>query len=240
MAQTKIKSGLIDGGLGIDWQSTIQTSDFTAEAGKGYFVNTTSNEITVSLPVGVVGSEILFQDYAGTFATNKIIFQANGSEKIQGSADDYRCIIDNATVSIVYQDTTKGWTADNIVVDTLPPLVISYLVIAGGGGGGGSHISYTAGGGGGAGGFRNSFAGDLTGGGGSAETTLTLSAATNYTVTIGAGGAAAPAGLGRLGMPQHSAHRSRYQQDGRIQQLASKSALPRGCSAFGRRAAAAK
>ena len=110
MAQTKIKSGLIDGGLGIDWQSTIQTSDFTAEAGKGYFVNTTSNEITVSLPVGVVGSEILFQDYAGTFATNKIVFQANGSEKIQGSADDYRCIIDNATVSIVYQDTTKGWT----------------------------------------------------------------------------------------------------------------------------------
>ena len=32
MAQTKIKSGLIDGGLGIDWQSTIQTSDFTADS----------------------------------------------------------------------------------------------------------------------------------------------------------------------------------------------------------------
>ena len=32
MAQTKVKSELIDGGLGTDWQSTIQTSNFTAEA----------------------------------------------------------------------------------------------------------------------------------------------------------------------------------------------------------------
>ena len=71
MAQTKVKSELIDGGLGTDWQSTIQTSSFTAEAGKGYFVNTTSGVITVTLPAGVVGSEIVLQDYARTFDTNK-------------------------------------------------------------------------------------------------------------------------------------------------------------------------
>ncbi len=175
---------------GTDWQSTVQTSNFTAAAGKGYFVDTSSNTVTVSLPAGGVGDEIHFVDYASTFDTNKIIFDANSSEKIQGSTDDYRCIIENATVRLIYQNATKGWTADNIVTDTLPPLVVSYLVIAGGGGGGGSHRSYTAGGGAGAGGLRNSFAGDNTGGGGSAETTLTLSAATNYTVTVGAGGAA--------------------------------------------------
>ena len=171
-----------------DWQSTVQTSNFTAVAGKGYFVDTTSNEITVSLPAGVVGKEIAFQDYAGTFDTNKIIFDSNSSEKIQGSTDNYKCIIENARINLVYQNATKGWTADNIVTNALPALVVSYLVIAGGGGGGGSHTSYTAGGGGGAGGLRNSFAGANTGGGGSAESTLTLSTATNYTVTVGGGG----------------------------------------------------
>ena len=59
-----------------DWQSTIQTSNFTAVAGKGYFVDTTSGTITISLPAGVVGTEIAIQDYAGTFDTNKIVISA--------------------------------------------------------------------------------------------------------------------------------------------------------------------
>ena len=174
---------------GTDWQSTVQTSNFTAAAGKGYFVDTSSNEITVSLPAGVVGSEILFQDYAGTFATNKIVFQSNGSEKIQGSADDYRCIIDNATVRIVYQDATKGWTANNIVVNVIP-LLVNYLVIAGGGGGAGTGGNSNGHGGGGAGGYRASYNSEASGGGGASETQLTLAESTNYTVTVGAGGAA--------------------------------------------------
>jgi hypothetical protein len=172
-----------------DWQSTIQTSNFTAAAGKGYFVDTTSNEITVSLPAGVVGEEIIFQDYAGTFDTNKVIFQANGTEKIQGSTDDYRCIINNATVSIVYQDATKGWTADNIVVNVIP-LLVNYLVIAGGGGGAGSGGNSNGHGGGGAGGYRASYNSEVSGGGGASETQLTLAESTNYTVIVGAGGAA--------------------------------------------------
>jgi hypothetical protein len=64
-------------------------------------------------------------------------------------------------------------------------IAIDYLVIAGGGGGG-----IARGGGGGAGGYRNSVSGELTGGGGSAETTLQLLRNTNYTVQVGAGGAA--------------------------------------------------
>ena len=114
MAQTKVKSELIDGGLGTDWQSTIQTSNFTAAAGKGYFVNTTSNEITVTLPVGVVGEEIILQDYADTFDTNNIVISANGSEKIQGRTTDSKCIIKSATVNLVYQDETKGLSIINI------------------------------------------------------------------------------------------------------------------------------
>ncbi len=187
MALTKLTKNLIDGTFGTEWDSTIQTSNFTAVAGKGYFVNTTSGQITVTLPAGVVGNEITIQDYAGTFATNKVIFAANGSEKIQGSANDYRCVTNFATCTLIYQDSTKGWTADNIEEDVLPPLVVDYLVCAGGGAG--ATNEGTGGvGGGGAGGLRTSY-GSTSGGGASAESSVTLTAATNYTVTIGAGGA---------------------------------------------------
>ena len=73
MALTKLTKNLIDGTFGTEWVSTIQTSNFTAEAAKGYFVNTTAGTITINLPAGVVGTEIVIQDYAGTFATNEVL-----------------------------------------------------------------------------------------------------------------------------------------------------------------------
>jgi hypothetical protein len=189
MALTKLTQNLIDGTIvtsvngssgavtletGTDWISTIQTSNFTAVAGKGYFVNTTSAEITVTLPAGIVGNEVIIQDYAGTFATNKVIFASNGSEKIQGSTDDYKNSTNNSTITLVYQDATKGWTADNIETNAVP-VEVYYLVVAGGGSGGANSNS----GGGGAGGYRTNFGG----------TGVSISVATNYLVTIGAGGA---------------------------------------------------
>ena len=99
MAQTKVKSELIDGGLGTDWQSAIKTSDFTAEAGKGYFINTTSGVITVPLPAGTAGSEIALQDYAGTFDTNKITITASlpcyEKENVEKEVKKYLLIFKN-------------------------------------------------------------------------------------------------------------------------------------------------
>lgn len=196
MAQTKVKSELIDGGLGTDWQSAIKTSNFTAEAGKGYFVNTTSGAITVSLPAGVAGNEVYFTDYAGTFDSNAIIFDANGSQKILGDTDNHKCITENATVRLIYQDDTKGWTADNIVT-TITAFAVHHLVV---GGGGGTHLgNYSGGygyssptrfytGGGGGGGFRTSISADGNGGGQPADSQLTVLPGTNYTVTVGDGG----------------------------------------------------
>jgi hypothetical protein len=177
MGQTKVLGGLIEG-AGTAWQEGLKTTNFTAIAGEGYFVNTTSTEITVTLPAGVVGTEIVIQDYAGTFATNKVIFASNGSEKIQGSTDDYKCIINNATVTLIYQDATKGWNADNIETNAASsvPLTVHYLVVAGGGSGGSNSNS----GGGGAGGYRTNYGG----------TALSLNVATNYNVTVGGGAAA--------------------------------------------------
>jgi hypothetical protein len=144
MAQTKVKKELIDASFGTDWVETIQTSNFTAEAGKGYFVNTTAGTITVNLPAGVVGTEIIIQDYAGTFATNKVLLNANGSEKIQGSSTiQGQITTKNATATLVYQDATKGWTSQDVIT----PITVDYLVVAGGGGGGGRYDTGSAGGG---------------------------------------------------------------------------------------------
>lgn len=60
---------------------------------------------------------------------------------------------------------------------------VEYLVVAGGGAG-----SVNIGGGGGAGGYRSSVVGESSGGGASAESRLSLTSGTNYTVTVGAGG----------------------------------------------------
>jgi len=70
----------------------------------------------------------------------------------------------------------------------LQTFTTEYLVIAGGGSGG-SGFSLTAAGAGGAGGYRNSYASESSGANSSTETPLTLGFGTNYTVTVGGGGA---------------------------------------------------
>lgn len=69
-------------------------------------------------------------------------------------------------------------------------LTADYLVVAGGGGGGA--VGANLGGGGGGGGLRSTVT--ATGGGGSLESALSLVAGTNYTITVGAGGAAGTSG----------------------------------------------
>ena len=184
-----IKASTTSGGS-ITWVSGIQTSNFTAAAGSGYFVNTTSGAITVSLPAGSAGEEIHFTDYASNFDTNELIFDANGSQKILGTTDNHKCTTKNATVRLIYQDDTKGWTADNIETTAL---IINFLVVAGGGGAGRNDTYY--GGGGGGGGFRSST--DGRGGGQSSDTAITATSGTNYTVTVGGGGAEGSSGTSK-------------------------------------------
>ena len=176
---------------GTDWQTAIKTSNFTAAAGDGYFVNTTSGSVNVTLPTPpTVGNEVVIQDYAGTFDTNELILVS--SDKIQGRDTNAKCIIENATVRLIYQDTTQGWTADNIV-DIPLTRTANFLVVAGGGGAGRNDTYY--GGGGGGGGFRSST--DGRGGGQSSDTALQLTPSTNYTVTVGGGGAEGGSGTAK-------------------------------------------
>src|SRR5210317_1066750 len=65
-------------GFGISWQSDIKTASFTAVAGEGYWINTTSAAITVTLPASAsVGDTIEFTDYARTWGTNNLTINQN-------------------------------------------------------------------------------------------------------------------------------------------------------------------
>jgi len=94
--------------LTADWQS-VKTSSFTAVAGEGYFVNTTSGAITVTLPASPsLGDFVQIKDYAGTFATNNLTIARNGNN-IQGAANDSLITTNRASLVLVYVDATKGW-----------------------------------------------------------------------------------------------------------------------------------
>src|SRR5210317_562106 len=95
-------------GVDVNWQS-VQTTGFTAVAGNGYFVDTTSGAITVTLPASAsLGDQIAIKDYAGTFASNNLTIGRNG-HNIQGVANDSLISTNRASVLLVYVDSTKGW-----------------------------------------------------------------------------------------------------------------------------------
>jgi len=233
-----LASGASQSGFGrtgtVDWDTTAKTASFTAVSGNGYFVNTTSGAITVTLPVSPnAGDIVAVSDYAQTSATNNITIARNGSN-IQGDASDLVLARNGVAMTLVYVDATKGWivtdtgaeadkepdvefvSATGGTVTTSPcgdfkihtftgpgtftvtsagnslgSNSVDYLVVAGGGGGAGG-----VGGGGGAGGFRLSNSYSLP-----APTTSPLAnptgievTATAFPITVGAGGAGAPAG----------------------------------------------
>ena len=176
---------------GTDWQSTIVTgSTLSAVAGKGYWIDTTSNACTVTLPSSAsVGDQIILVDYDRTWNTNNLTIDLNGLN-YQGGTENPVYDTNGQTVNIVYSGATNGWVPisdDDVAVEGfIPPYSVDFLVIAGGGSGG---VTGNMGGGGGAGGYRNSYNSETSGGGFSSETALGFTVGTVYTITVGAGGA---------------------------------------------------
>ena len=92
------------------WNTTVKTGDFTAVAGEGYFVNTTSGEIDVTLPASPsAGAVVAVKDYAKTFDDNSLIVAPNGSEKIGGTAAAATLSVEGIAITLVYLDSTQGW-----------------------------------------------------------------------------------------------------------------------------------
>jgi len=95
-------------GVDVDWQS-VKTGDTTMIAGQGYFVNTSSGAITMTLPSSASrGDTIAIKDYAATFGSNKLTIARNG-HNIQGVANNSLISTNRASIVLVYVDSTKGW-----------------------------------------------------------------------------------------------------------------------------------
>ena len=130
-------------------------NNLTAVAGNGYWIDTTSNACTVTLPASAsVGDTIEFSDYKRTWNTNNVTINPN-SLNFQGSSSPNAVYdVNGQSVRIVYSGATQGWiptSDDDVTFETPQTYTADFLVIAGGGGGG-----FDRGGGGGAGGYRNS------------------------------------------------------------------------------------
>ena len=101
------------GGGGISWQPVI-TTNTTATASQGFFVNTSGGAVTLTLPATPTqGDEVAFVDYAGTAATDNITIGRNG-ENIQGSGSDLIINTNRAANTLVYADATQGWLLKNV------------------------------------------------------------------------------------------------------------------------------
>ena len=108
-----LASGASQTGFGrtgtVDWQTTIKTGDFTAANGEGYFVDTSSGAVTVTLPSSPsAGNIVAVKDYANTADTNSITIARNGSN-IDGTANDPIIANEGGSVTLIFADSTKGW-----------------------------------------------------------------------------------------------------------------------------------
>jgi hypothetical protein len=111
----QLASGATQTGFGrtgtVDWQTTPKTANFTAANGEGYFVNTTSSAITMTMPSGSAGAIVSIQDYNKTFDTNNLTVTPASGEKINGGTADGDLTLNSEGqgLTFVYVDSTVGW-----------------------------------------------------------------------------------------------------------------------------------
>jgi hypothetical protein len=115
----------------VDWDTTAKTASFTAVSGNGYFVNTTSGAVTMTLPASPSAGDIVsVKDYAGTFGTNNLTIARNGSN-LDGNAGDKVVSTDFQSFTMVYVDGTQGWIATGSGSDTIG-IIPAYITATGG------------------------------------------------------------------------------------------------------------
>ena len=84
---------------------------YTAVPGDQIGVDTVANIVTITLPAGAVGDEVVIMDVSASngFGTNKCIVAPNGSDKIQGTAASVDLTNNNQSVTLLYTGSNKGW-----------------------------------------------------------------------------------------------------------------------------------
>ena len=116
---------------GVNWQSVFTgdgSTGLTAVAGRGYFINTTSGTVTVTLPASPsAGDVVVLKDYARTWGTNAVSL---ASALMDGGTATPTFSTTGQTVTLVYMDGTKGWSLIN--EDTTTGLGALYISTTGG------------------------------------------------------------------------------------------------------------
>jgi hypothetical protein len=168
-----------------------QTASYTllaSDAGKRVIMNVGSaNTVTVDDDIFSAGDTIFIANI-GTATTT--ITEGSGVD-IETSGSLALAQYGGGTLIALSASTFTFFPSGGVGV---VPSTVEYLVIAGGGGGGSGAVGAVNGAGGGAGGYRSSVVGESSGGGASAQSAMSVQAGVIYTVTVGAGGAAATNG----------------------------------------------
>ena len=90
----------------------LKTGAYTAVAGDGVMVDTSSSAITITLPISSgppsLGDFVRVLDATGNAATNNITVARNGNN-IQGATADLTIATNRAAIGLVYVNATQGW-----------------------------------------------------------------------------------------------------------------------------------
>jgi len=113
---TKITGANIDtiANTGVKWNAVTVadgSTQLTASAGNGYFLDTNAGVIEVFLPTSPTrGDTVILSDYAGHFALNKVLVNTGG-QNIDSTevAGEFELTTNNVVVELVYVDANKGW-----------------------------------------------------------------------------------------------------------------------------------
>jgi hypothetical protein len=84
---------------------------YTAVPGDQIGVDTVANIVTITLPAGSVGDEVVVMDISASngFATNKCTITPDGAENIQGANSSIDLTTNNQSVTLFYTGASKGW-----------------------------------------------------------------------------------------------------------------------------------
>ena len=88
---------------------TDSNTPYTTVAGAQIFANTTSNPITINLPLSPsVGDEVTIIDTRGSWASNNLTVGRNG-QPINTATSDLTLSNAGQSITLVYIDATRGW-----------------------------------------------------------------------------------------------------------------------------------
>jgi len=88
---------------------TDSNTPYTSVAGAQIFANTTSNPITINLPLSPsVGDEVTIIDTRGSWASNNLTVGRNG-QPINTATSDLTLSNAGQSITLVYIDATRGW-----------------------------------------------------------------------------------------------------------------------------------